>query len=94
MPKRLVALVVCLAMLSVVFDSIVIWCLWSWFVAKPFDLKHITIFESAGIGLLTTYLTYHYYPFQKEFDLHDLGFYVLIRPALTLFLAWIVHFLV
>lgn len=77
---------------SIALEGIVLFYLWMWFVV-PLGVPAIGFLNALGLGLIVSFLTYHYYDFKKndEAGIYEPLCYLFVRPGLTLLVGWTIH---
>src|SRR5690606_38361726 len=97
-----------LAMLAIplvmIFSSVaygfVLSVLWGWFIVPVFEIPDISILQAIGLSMVVGFLTYQHIESDKKSDrsLTESVIYMLmlaiIRPAIVLFIGYIVHLFV
>ncbi len=65
--------------------------LWLWFIVPIFNLPALSIGQAIGLGMIVSFLTYHYQASPKDKD-ENLGTFILflIRPVSTVLLAMVI----
>lgn len=79
-------------LVSLALEGTVLYYLWGWFVV-PLGAPSISFWHALGLGLVVSFLTYHYYDFKKndEAGIYEPLCYLLVRPGFTFLVGWIIH---
>jgi hypothetical protein len=78
-----------------IWNGYVLTILWGWFIAPTFGLPALSLATAIGLALVVSYLTHQYLPkCAEEGDTWDkLGrafWHMLMRPAFSLLIGWVV----
>lgn len=79
---------IAIATIGTIFNAYVLSVLWQWFIVSTFALPAIGTAQAVGLCMIVGYMTKQYVEDGRKFS--DQVALMLAKPALFLFIGWIV----